>query len=243
MVLKTSRLAPLAAALLLTACGGGAEEAETTVDAETATEAPMGDQAAAETASAEPEMIEAPEGSMAANTMALGSDDAPLTIVEYASVTCPACAAFHAQIFPEIEEQFIETGQVRFEYREFPTPPARFAFAGFILARCAATDGGPEAYFGMLDALYRTQRQWIYGDNAPQALRNIAAQAGIDEAGFERCFRREDIRNVITETIEEGRDNGISRTPTLLIDGKPFDYGSSVDEAIARIQAEVDKRS
>lgn len=253
MTFSINRLAAVAAgSFLLTACGGSDEpaadtETEAAATETTAAEASAGsDTAAAETqtaATSEPEMLEAPEGSLADSEMALGSPDAPVTIVEYASVTCPGCAAFHAQLFPRIKEEFIDTGKVRFVYREFPTPPQRYAVAGFIVARCAATEAGSEGYFAMVDALYKTQRQWIYGDDRAEALQNIAAQAGIDQEGFNDCFRRQDIRDAIVENVESGQQAGVSRTPTLLIDGQEFDYGNSVDEAVQRLNAEVEKRS
>jgi protein-disulfide isomerase len=235
----TNSIRPLAllstAMLVLAACGSGDEP-----DAEAA------EVTATETAEAqtppEPELLPAPEGSMAADEMAIGSEDAPLTIVEYASVTCPGCAAFHASLFPEIKEQFIDTGKVRFVYREFPTPPVRRAQAGFILARCAATDAGPEAYFSMIDALYKRQYEWVRGD-APTVLRNIARQVGIGDESFDDCFRREDIRDAIIDSIESGRDAGITGTPSFLVDGERFDLGSSVEETLQKIEAEVQKRS
>ncbi|MEO1658486.1 MAG: DsbA family protein [Pseudomonadota bacterium] len=225
-------------ALALAACGGsGTESADAAPAAET--EAP------AETAEApaEPELLPAPAGSRAAEDMVIGSPDAPLTIVEYASVTCGGCANFHANLFPAIKEQFIDTGLVRFEYREFPTPPVRLSQAGFIVARCAATDSGPEGYYAVVDALYKTQRTWIYSQEPGTELRNLAAQVGIGGDQFDDCFAREDIRDVLVASIESGRDLGVDSTPTLVIDGKIFDYGRTEEEVIARIAAEVEKRS
>ena len=224
--------------IILAACGGSSDEpaAEETA----AAEAPAATAAAAEDTG--PEMLPAPEGILAAGEMAIGSPDAPLTIVEYASVTCPGCAGFHASIFPRLKEEFIDTGDLRFVYKEFPTSPVRKAHAGFIVARCVATEGGSEAYFGIVDALYKSQRVWAYGDETASTLRNLAAQAGIDEQGFEDCFLREDIRDSIVASIEEGRDAGVDRTPTLMIDGEMFDYGSTADEAVERVRAEIEKR-
>lgn len=227
---------------ILAACGGSSEDpaaAETPAEETAATETTAAPEAEAD---AGPELIPAPEGSLAGGDMTLGSADAPLTIVEYASVTCPGCAAFHASIFPRLKEEFIDKGELQFVYKEFPTAPVRKAQAGFIIARCAATEGGGEAYFSIVDALYKTQRAWAYGDETASTLRNLAAQAGIDEQGFEDCFLREDIRDSIVSSIEEGRDAGVSRTPTLLIDGEPFDFGSTADEAVERVRAEIEKR-
>ncbi|MEO1040734.1 MAG: DsbA family protein [Pseudomonadota bacterium] len=242
MMTIDARLALFSLSLFaVTACGQSATEtaepAETTQEAEAA--------APTETAEAEaqPELLPAPEGSRAAEQMVIGSADASLTIVEYASVTCGGCANFHANLFPAIKEQFIDTGLVRFEYREFPTPPVRLSQAGFIVARCAATASGPEGYYAVVDALYKTQRNWIYSQEPGTELRNLAAQVGIGGSDFDDCFAREDIRDVLVSSIESGRDLGVDSTPTLVIDGKIFDYGRTEEEMIERIAAEVEKRS
>ncbi|ADM08501.1 twin-arginine translocation signal domain protein [Parvularcula bermudensis HTCC2503] len=211
---------------VLSGCGGGAQENAT---------------AEGETSASQSQTLAAPEGSLAGATMALGSEEAPLTIIEYASVTCPACAAFHAQYFPEIKEKYIDTGKVRFIYREFPTAPQNLAYAGFYTARCAATDRGPVAYFAMLDTLYARQREWAYGDNPGDVLENIAAQAGIDRQELETCFRREDIRSAVKANVLEGVEaHGVNSTPTFIVDDEELDWNrgsETMSEAIERALA------
>ncbi|NRA29500.1 MAG: DsbA family protein, partial [Parvularculaceae bacterium] len=211
-------------------------------DAAAPEEATTADAGADEAAAAEPEGAPIPEGSLAGGEMSLGSPDAPLTITEFASVTCPGCAGFHATHFPDIKEQLIDTGQVRFIYKEFPTPPVRLSQAGFILARCSATETGSEAYFAMVDALYKTQRSWIASDNPGESLRNIAAQAGIGEDEFESCFERQDIRDAIVASIEEGRDLGLTGTPSFVVDGEKLPLSGTTEEVIDQIKAEIAKR-
>lgn len=247
-----SAIALSALALALSACGGGeaeAEAVETTVQeaaeevtpaAEASPTTPAETTDEAETA--EPETSPVPEGSLAGSEMALGSPDAPLTITEFASVTCPGCAGFHATHFPAIKEQLVDTGQVRFVYKEFPTPPVRLSQAGFILARCSATEAGSEAYFAMIDALYKTQRSWITSDNPGESLRNIAAQAGIGEDEFESCFERQDIRDAIVSSIEEGRDLGLTGTPSFVVEGQTLRLSGTTEEVIDQIKAEIAKR-
>ena len=235
MTISPFRLALiLAGSAALAACGGSEEPA-----AEETTAAEDTEQ---RTASAEPEMLQAPEGSQAADAMVIGSPDAPLTVVEYASVTCPGCAAFHNNTFGAIKEQLIETGQVRFEFRELPTAPRREAFAGFILARCSATTTGPQSYFAVIDALFKRQNAWVRGPNRGQELRNIAVQAGLDDTGFEECFRRQDIRDAIQGNIDLARENNVSGTPTFFIDGERFELPFNPEEAVAALTAEVEKR-
>jgi hypothetical protein len=100
----------------------------------------------------------------------LGSGSAPVTIVEYASVTCGACAAFHAQTYPTLKSKYIDTGKVRLIMREFPTAPAPVAIGGFMLARCAN-----EKYFPMIEAIFDQQRSWA--QDPYNGLLRIARQA------------------------------------------------------------------
>src|SRR5690606_21424368 len=113
--------------------------------------------------------------------MALGEDDAPVTIVEYASLTCSHCANFHERTLPTIKERFIDTGKARLVMREFPIDPR--AEAGFMLARCAGDN-----YFAMTDTLFRQQRSWAPVENARDALLQIARLAGFSQESFEACL-------------------------------------------------------
>src|SRR5271165_3786716 len=97
----------------------------------------------------------------------LGADNAPVTIVEYASMTCPHCAQFQAKTFPKLKERYIDTGKVRFIFREFPLDP--LAAGAFMLARCADKD----KYFAVIDLLFGTQRDWVV-PNPLQPLLNVA---------------------------------------------------------------------
>ncbi|MEL7112429.1 MAG: thioredoxin domain-containing protein, partial [Pseudomonadota bacterium] len=103
---------------------------------------------AADTSNAQ-ESPSSPSG-VALTDMTLGSDDATITVVEYASWTCPACLQFHNDVIPVLKADYVETGQVKFIFREFPTPPANVAVAGFALARCA----GEDQYYSVIDDLF-----------------------------------------------------------------------------------------
>ena len=191
------------------------------------------------TSSAGGETVNAAEGAL--GDMAVGSDDATITVIEYASVTCPHCATFHETIFPAIKEQYIDTGKVRFVFREFPTAPGALSVAGSMLARCAADKGGDEAYFLLIDSLFKTQRTWIYGENPRGELLKIAAQAGIDEAAFDACVKREDLLELINKNVDEGSDKyGIASTPSFIIDGRLRHF--STEEAFTEaIEAALEK--
>lgn len=196
-----------AAVLVLAACDGGASNASAGADAPDAAGKPAKASTAADEARA--------------NDMVLGSADAPVTIIEYASVTCPACASFHETVFPAIKERYVDTGKVKFVFREFPTPPAEFSLIGSVLARCAAERGGSDAYFLVLGSLFKTQRDWIYGEDPKAELLKIAAQTGMDETAFDACLRRQELVDLVNANVKEGSDKfGVNSTPSFVIDGK-----------------------
>lgn len=183
-------------------------------------------------------------GEGALSDMAVGSPDAPITVVEYASVTCPHCATFHQEVYPSIKEQYIETGKVRFIFREFPTAPANLSVAGSMLARCAADKGGNDAYFVVLNALFATQRTWIYGESPRDELLKIAAQAGMGAEEFDACVKRQELLDYLNENIKEGSDKyGIASTPSFVLNGQVRhfstfeDFSKALDEALEKADA------
>jgi protein-disulfide isomerase len=140
--------------------------------------------------------------------------DAPITIVEYASMTCPHCAAFHASTYPVLVSKYIETGKARFVLREFPLDD--LATAAFMLARCA----GPDKRNAMVDLLFAQQRTWAYSNNPEQALANIVKQAGIGHDKFESCLKDQDLRaKVYAEREIADKKFGVNATPTFFING------------------------
>lgn len=145
----------------------------------------------------------------------LGKDDAPITIVEYASMTCSHCAAFYATTFPDLKSKYIDTGKVRFILREFPLDP--LATAGFMLARCA----GPDKRNAMVDLLFAQQKNWAFTEKPIEALSNLVKQTGMTQETFESCLKDQalyekvnDIRNRAAEKF------GINATPTFFINGR-----------------------
>ena len=229
------------AAALLAACGN---ETSTEVPADTIAAAVADDAGAAQVPEASPAADDAPlpepEGSLATGEMALGDPDAPLTVVEYASLTCPGCAAFHRTYFDRIKSDLIEPGLVRFVYRELPTGPVGLSYAGSMLARCAATDAGAPAYFAVNDALFERQSDWVYGANPGQALEGIFAQIGMDREAMQACLRRSELKAAVDANAKRATEEGVQATPTLMIDGERFDLPRDVDEAIAELRARAE---
>lgn len=225
------------AALTLTACSEQADAddqaAVTDAPVQTVADTTADDQAATDA----PILVAEPEGSLATGEMAIGDADAPLTVIEYASLTCPGCASFHANHFQTIKSDLIETGLVRFIYRELPTGPVNLSYAGSILARCAATEKGAPAYFAINDALFTRQRDWVYGANPGEALESIFSQVGMDRAAMQACLSRPELKAAVDANAERARDAGVQGTPTLIVNGEPFDVRRDVDAVVAELKA------
>ncbi len=149
----------------------------------------------------------------------LGNKEAPITIIEYASLTCGGCAQFHVVTYPQLKETYIDTGQVRLILREFPTAPVDRAQAGFMVARCVPEN----SYYGFLSVLFKYQNTWAGADNAAEALWDIANQTGMKKEEFDSCLRDEDERQRIDEVTKFGaRQYGVNSTPTFIIKGKKY---------------------
>ncbi|MDQ7019189.1 MAG: DsbA family protein [Robiginitomaculum sp.] len=149
--------------------------------------------------------------------MAMGDPKAPIVVIEYASLTCPHCADFHEEIFPELKKKYIDTGKVRFVFRQFPTPPVPYAVGGEAVARCA----GPDKYFDLLDILYAKQRYWVTSNNPRKALMEMAATAGISQADFDACVSDEANIKRIQEVSKLAQEEfKITGTPSFVINGK-----------------------
>lgn len=144
----------------------------------------------------------------------LGSADAKVTIVEYASLTCSHCATFHSATWPELKKKYIDTGKVRFTLREFPLDP--LATAGFMLARC----NGNDKYIPMTDLLFAQQRNWAFTEKPVDALSALVKQAGFTQESFEACLKRQDIYDAVTVVKDGGAKAGVDSTPTFFINGQ-----------------------
>ena len=160
----------------------------------------------------------------------LGRTDAPVTIVEYASFTCPHCAHFHADILPELKKAYIDTGKARLVYRDFPLD--RYALAASVVARCAAGD----RYFGVVDLLYREQPRWSGANNPMAALTGLALLAGMSKKKLEACFRDESLQKaVLQQRLTASQKLNVTSTPTLFINGAKYGGDLTLEQARAVI--------
>lgn len=166
----------------------------------------------------------------------LGKADAPVTIVEYASMTCPHCAHFAETTFPELKKRYIDTGKVRFIFREFPLDA--LALDGAMLARCAA-NGDPNRFIGVVDALFQQQEKWAKpyqrGESHP-GLKNaellaLAKQVGFTEASYKECLANQDIqKGIITGLQTAGDQFKVNSTPTLFVNGELHPGALKIEE-------------
>ena len=158
---------------------------------------------------------------------AIGSADAPVTIIEYSSMTCPHCANFHANTLPELKAKYIDTGKARYIIREFPLD--NLAAAAFMLARCA----GPEKTMPLIELLYAQQKQWAFGEGSRlPALRKITkVNAGITKEAFDKCLTDQNTLDKMLEIRKRGGDVfSVNSTPTFFVNGKVLKGGHSLAE-------------
>ncbi len=158
-----------------------------------------------------------------------GKADAPVTVIEYASMTCPHCAHFHETVYPEFKKAYIDTGKVRFIFREFPLDP--LAAAGFMLARC----GDKDKYFPMIETLFAQQKDWVVQKPLGPLLA-IAKQAGFTQETFDQCLANQKILDGIEEVRSRAAGKfQVSSTPTFFVNGKMLRGAPTMEELSKQI--------
>ncbi|MGE0095699.1 MAG: DsbA family protein [Alphaproteobacteria bacterium] len=148
----------------------------------------------------------------------LGKADAPVTIIEFASLTCPHCKDFEINVLPKLKTAYIDTGKVKFVYRDFPLDGR--ALLAAMVARCAPKD----RYFAFLDALFRSQESWARAQDPVQALGQVARVGGMSQADFDACIKNQALFEAIKkDALEAQSQYKIESTPTFIINGKKMD--------------------
>ncbi len=150
----------------------------------------------------------------ATKEMVLGNKKAQITVIEYASLGCPHCAQFHSGTYQDVKKNYIDTGKVKFIFRDFPlgTP----ALAASMISRCA----GSTRYFGMIDIFFRGQKQWSLAENPMNALKKIARFGGMSSTDVDDCLQNQALLDYIQNTAREGGEkHKINSTPSFVIDG------------------------
>ena len=161
---------------------------------------------------------------------AIGDPAAPVTIIEYSSLTCPHCAAFHAKILPELKQRYIDTGKVRLVLRDFPLDAT--ALKAAIVAHCA----GPERQPQFVEVFFAQQQNWARAADPVQALKQLAKLGGLGEAQIDACLADKELENAILQARLDGEQKyNINSTPSFIIDGKTVAGEQSVDAFAAMI--------
>jgi protein-disulfide isomerase len=189
-------------------------------------------QAATITANAAPIKLDIPKADATFNNVeitkddfVLGMDTAPITVIEYASLTCPHCAQFHQNALPTIKKDFIETGKIRYVYRDFPLD--QLALSGSMIALCS----GRDRYFAFIDTLFAQQSNWARDPKPFAALSRIARLGGLTQAKFDACIKDKGVADAILKKRLDGdKIFGINSTPTIIINGKRFSGGLSIEQ-------------
>ena len=166
--------------------------------------------------------------------MALGPANATVTITEYASMTCPHCAAFTETVFPKIKSEFIDSGKIRFVFREFPLDIK--AAAGSMLARCIAKDDSGK-YFAVVDLLFKQQNDWVT-KNTTETLTRIGKQAGLSQQAVENCLKDQALLDKIAADQKFASEVlKVNSTPTFFINGEMVKGETSFEEFDKKIKS------
>ncbi|MYZ48579.1 DsbA family protein [Propylenella binzhouense] len=161
----------------------------------------------------------------------LGKEDAPVTVVEYASMTCPHCAHFHNTTLDAFKEKYVDTGKVRFIFREFPLDTAAFGIA--MIARCAPA----ERYFDIVDVYFDQQQNWGRAEKPYDAILDIAKQFGFSKESFDACLSNQALFDGLNAEKERAtKEFGVDATPTFFINGKRISGALTLEELDKEIE-------
>jgi protein-disulfide isomerase len=180
--------------------------------------------AAADSGAPSPAVIAALNAEQALPDIAEGKADAPATIIEYASMTCSHCAAFHKDVWPALKAKYIDTGKAKLILREFPLDP--LATGAFMLARCA----GPDKRDAVVDRLFDHQADWAFAANPLFKLKEQLIAAGMPEADFEACLKNQRLFDQVKAMRDAAASKlDITSTPTFFVNGQRLSGGHSLE--------------
>jgi protein-disulfide isomerase len=154
----------------------------------------------------------------------LGPADAPVSVVEYASMSCPHCAHFDMTTFEDFKLKYIDSGKVRYIFREYPLNAPALAVA--MLARCAPAD----KFFDVVHTFFRTQDKWLYVNDVKAGILDVGGQFGFTEQSFDACVKNQALFEAIKAVQDRGSAFGVHATPTFFIDGKKYEGALSLDD-------------
>lgn len=162
----------------------------------------------------------------------IGDADAPITIIEYASLTCPHCASFHTETLPQLKSEWLDEGKARLVYRHYPLD--RLALRAAMVTDCLEKD---RAFFGLLGTLFKSQQDWARADDPIAALQKHARLAGLSEERFNSCIEDEEIMDAILVKLEQARETyEVQSTPTFFINGRKVEGNRSYEDFAAILE-------
>lgn len=165
----------------------------------------------------------------------MGKADAPITIIEYSSLTCPHCAVFHMKTFPQVKAEWIDTGKAKLIYRDFPWDP--LAQAAAMIAHCSG-----DRYFAFVNAYFHSQDQWAHSNQPLAAMKTIAKLGGMSEDQVDKCLDDRGLLNEINARKDDGQKlYGIDSTPSFIIGGKLYSGDMPYDQ-FAKLLSEQEKK-
>ena len=154
----------------------------------------------------------------------LGDPNAPITLIEYASLTCPHCAQFNVAVLPELKKKWIDTGKVKLVYRDFPLDQTALKAAQ--LAECA----GKDKYFGVIDMTFESQPKWATASDPIADLAKSLRIAGMGDSEVKACLANDAVANGVVADYRGGETLGVNSTPTLFVNGQEFKGARTVEE-------------
>jgi protein-disulfide isomerase len=155
----------------------------------------------------------------------LGNPEAPITIIEYASLTCPHCGHFANDVLPEIKKQWIDTGKVKLVLRDYPTDQA--ALRAAMLARCAP----PDRYYAFIDAFFEAQEKWVRAPDYREALARLTKLGGMGKEEFDACLNNTELENKIVEgRLKATQELDVNATPTFFVNGTKLSGAPTVED-------------
>ncbi len=161
---------------------------------------------------------------------ALGEADAPVTVVEYASMSCPHCAHFDTETFDAFKAKYVDTGQARYIFREFPLNAPAYAVA--MVARCAPAD----RFFDVVHAYFRSQNEWLTAADLKGAILEKAKEFGFSEQSFDACISNQSLFTALEGVKDRGVAFGVQATPTFFINGRKLEGAPTLEELDEAIQ-------
>ena len=168
----------------------------------------------------------------------LGPKGAKVVLIEYASLTCPHCAYFHTEVLPSIKKEFIDTGKIRYVYRDFPLD--RLALGAAMIARCS----GRDTFFGFIETFYEAQSSWSRAAKPAEALAKLSRLGGMGPDRFNSCLQNSKIQNdILQQRLQAVNEYGVQTTPTIFVDGARFNGGLTLGQLRTLLENIISKRS